>query len=284
MQKINLGNTGLEISRVVFGGIIVMNETAEDSARYVEYAINKGVNYFDVAPGYENAESMLGPALAPYRKDVYLACKSVERSSEKIKADLDRSLKLLQTDYFDVYQLHALATQEDLDLVFAKGGALEVLLKAKEEGIIRNLGFSAHDEDIAIQAMAYYDFKTALFPVNWALLLQKDFGRRLLSICKYKNMGILAMKSLIERNWRSEEENKRYPKSWCKPIYDEEWAMAALKYALATGADTLVPPGNFENFKFVVERIDELLANPLNDQDLALLQGKLAQVEGELIF
>ena len=284
MQKTNLGNTGLEVSRIIFGGIIVMNETSEDSAKYVEYAINKGVNYFDVAPGYENAQEMLGPALAPYRKEVYLACKSSERSGEKVKEDLNRSLELLQTDYFDVYQLHGLVTQEEVDLTFVRGGPMEVLLKAKEEGIIKNLGFSAHNEEIAIQAMAYYDFQTALFPINWALLLQKDFGSRLLSICKYKNMGVLAIKSLVERNWRTEEERKRYPKSWCKPIYDEEWAIAALKYTLSKGVDAIVPPGDFENFQFVVERIEDLLSNPLNENDLALLQGKLSQVEGELIF
>ena len=274
----------MEISAVIFGGIIVGGETAEDCMRYVSYAVDKGVNYFDVAPSYGNAQEMLSPALAPYRKNVYLACKSTVRNSG-IKDELYNSLKVLKTDYFDVYQLHGLSKQSDVDEIFAKNGAMEVLIRAKEEGHIRNIGITAHNEDIAIQALAYYDFATVMFPVNWALNMDKGFGDRLINICKYHNKGILAIKVLAHRLWTDESENKRFPKSWCKTIYDNDaLAKAAIKYTLSKGAHAVAPPGNFEQFAYVVEHIDKCADNPINDGDMKILTGELENLKGRHIF
>ena len=113
-------------------------------------------------------------------------------------------------------------------------------------------------------------------------------GERLLKAAKAKNMGILAMKAFVERSWNSTKERyaSKYPKSWCKPIDtdDEAFSVAAMKYALSLGVDTLIPPGNFDNFSFAVEHIDECLANPLNDADRAFLAEKLKTVRGKEFF
>jgi aryl-alcohol dehydrogenase-like predicted oxidoreductase len=284
MKKNKLGQTGLEISAVIFGGIVTTDETTEDCARYVSYAVEHGVNYFDVAPSYGNAQDMLSPALDPYRKDVYLACKSSVRTAD-IKDELYNSLKVLKTDYFDVYQLHGISKQEHVDAIFADGGAMEVLIRAKEDGYIRNIGFSAHSEDLAIQALAHYDFATVLFPINWALNMDKGFGDKLISICKYRNKGIMAIKALAHRMWLDENERKRFPKSWCKTIYDDDaFSRAALKYTLSKGVHGMVPPGNFEQFKFFVENIDECLAHPLGDEDMKILNRELPEAKERHIF
>ncbi|MCL2321521.1 MAG: aldo/keto reductase [Oscillospiraceae bacterium] len=284
MKKNILGQTGLEVSMVTFGGIITTDESAEDNARFVSYAIDRGVNYFDVAPSYGNAQEKLSPALAPYRQNTYLACKSTVRDNH-IEDELYNSLKVMKRDYFDVYQLHALSTQEDIDKIFAANGAMEVVIRAKDKGYIRNIGISAHNEDIAIQALAYYPFATVLFPINWALSLEKGFGDRLLNICKYQNKGILALKTLAHRMWNDDTEQKRFPKSWCKTIYDNDaLALAAIKYTISKGAETIIPPGNFEQFSYIVEHIDECLANPLNDGDMEILQSELENVKEQLIF
>ena len=284
MKKNALGKTGLEISTVIFGGIITTNETPEDCSKYVAYAIEKGVNYFDVAPSYGNAQTMLSPALAPYRNKVYLACKSTVRDAG-IKDELYGSLRTLKTDYFDVYQLHSLSSQEDLDTAFSKDGAMEVLIRAKEDGYIKNIGFSAHNEDIAIQALAYYDFASVMFPINWALNMDKGFGNRLLAVCNYRNIGVLAIKSLAHRVWTNDEENKRFPKSWCKTIYDNDsLSKAAIKYALSKKVDGIIPPGNFEQFSYIVEHIEECLNNPLDEDDMKVLQNELEIVNGRHFF
>ena len=284
MVKNILGKTGFEVGAVVFSGIVTSGEKADDCARYVSYAVDRGVNYFDVAPSYGNAEEMLSPALAPYRKSSYLACKSTVRDSG-IKDELYNSLKVLKTDYFDVYQLHALSSQADIDAAFAKNGAMEVLIRAKEEGYIRNIGISAHNEYIAIQALAYYNFATAMFPINWALNMDKKFGDRLIDICKYRNVGILSLKTFAHRLWKDDDEKKRFPKSWCKTIYDnDELAKAAIKYTLSKGADTIVPPGNFEQFSYIAEHIDECVNNPLNADDMKILNAELEHVKDRHIF
>lgn len=113
MHTTPLGKTGLQVSQITFGGIINMDETPEAAQRHVDYAIENGVTYFDVAPSYGNAEERLGSALARYRSQISLACKTTKRNGTAAKAELLASLKMLQTDHFDVYQLHSLTTQEE---------------------------------------------------------------------------------------------------------------------------------------------------------------------------
>jgi len=284
IKKNILGKTGIETGAIIFGGIIVSGETSADCARYVSYAVDRGVNYFDVAPSYGNAEEMLSPALAPYRKNAYLACKSTVRDSG-IRNELYNSLKLLKTDCFDVYQLHGLSAQGDIDTAFSKNGAMEVLLRAKEAGHIRHIGITAHSEDIAIQALAYYDFATVMFPINWALNMGGGIGDRLINICKYHNKGIIAIKGLAHRLWKDGDDRDRFKKSWVKTIYDNDsLAKAAMKYTLSKGADALASPGNFEQFAFMVEHIDECINNPLNDGDMKVLRDELEGVRGLQIF
>ena len=107
IEKRSLGRTGAKLSVIGFGGIVVRDTTPAEASALVKLAIDKGINYFDVAPSYGNAEVMLGPALEPYRKNVFLACKTTERSREKSRIELEQSLKNLRTDHFDLYQLHA---------------------------------------------------------------------------------------------------------------------------------------------------------------------------------
>lgn len=115
MQQRQLGSTGRALSIIGFGGIVVTNATTEEAAERVGTAIDGGVNYFDVAPSYGNAEEMLGPALAPYRDGVFLACKTGKRDKEGANTELRQSLNRLRTDHLDLYQLHALSKPEDIE-------------------------------------------------------------------------------------------------------------------------------------------------------------------------
>ena len=111
---------GPTLSIVGFGGIIVMNAEQDAANRIVSWAVEQGINYFDVAPSYGDSELKLGPALEPYRKDVFLACKTTERTRDKAEEEFKGSLKRLRTDYLDLYQLHALTdVKQDVDKTFA---------------------------------------------------------------------------------------------------------------------------------------------------------------------
>ena len=118
------------ISVIGFGGIVVKDVTPEEASNCVSEAVDRGINYFDVAPTYGNAQERLGPALKPYRDKCFLACKTTERDAKGAREELEESFRLLQTDHFDLYQLHAITTLEDVEQAFAKGGAMETFLKA----------------------------------------------------------------------------------------------------------------------------------------------------------
>jgi aryl-alcohol dehydrogenase-like predicted oxidoreductase len=288
MQYNKFGNTDFDISAISYGGIVSMNDGQDNSDRYVSWAIDQGINYFDVAPSYGDAEEKLGNSLKPYRNRIHLACKTGHRMRAEAEKDLLRSQQLLHTDYFDVYQLHGVSCMTDVERAFGKGGVMELVRTLKERGIARNVGITAHDEDAAIRCLELYDFDTVLFPFNWFMNLEHQMGSRLIKVAKERGVGVLCMKAFIERRWDSEEEKAAspFPKSWCKPIdvEDEAFGVAAMKYALSLGVDTLIPPGNFASFSFAVNHIDECLANPLNDQDLAFLRQKLELVRGKEFF
>lgn len=288
MEYKKLGRTGIEISSISYGGIVSMDDGQDASDKYVSWAIDKGINYFDVAPSYGDAEEKLGNSLKLYRNKINLACKTGQRMKDKAEQELLRSQKLLHTDYFDVYQLHGIASMEEVERAFGPGGVMEMVRTLKERGIARNVGITAHSEEAALKCIELYDFDTVLFPFNWFMNLEHQMGSKLIKASKEKNMGVLCMKAFIERKWNSEEEKKAsmFPKSWCKPIdvNDVEFGTAAMKYALSLGVDTLIPPGNFASFSFAVNHIDEVLKNPLNEKDLTFLKEKLNTVRGKEFF
>jgi hypothetical protein len=286
MKKRSLGQTGMLISPVIYGGIVSMRDGQDKSDQYVAYAVEKGINYFDVAPLYEDAQEKLGNSLRPYRKDVYLACKTLQRQAPGARQELEESMRLLHTDYLDNYQLHSLSSIAEVETAFDKGGVMEILLRAKEAGTVRFLGITCHDEDSALLALSLYDFDTVLFPINWGLHLGKGFGERLRTLAKEKHFGFLGLKSMIDRAWASQQEHDQngYPKSWCKPfIGQDELMLAAIKYTLSLGIEAIIPPGDFGYLKFAVDHIDECMASPLTAMDLALLKRELVNIK-EMYF
>ena len=162
------------LSLIGFGGIVVKDVDPADAARYVSEAFDRGVTYYDVAPTYGNAQERLGPALKPYRAKCFLACKTTERGADGARREMQESLRLLQTDHFDLYQLHAITSLDDVDRAFAAGGAMEVVVQAKKDGKIRYVGFSAHSEEAAHAAMDRYDFDSILFPLSFPTWLKGE--------------------------------------------------------------------------------------------------------------
>ena len=288
MQYRKFGKTGFEISAVAYGGIVSMSDGQLPSDRYVAWAIDRGVNYFDVAPTYGDAEEKLGNSLKPYRNRVHLACKTAERLCADAEKELIQSQKRLHTDYFDVYQLHAISNMQDVEKAFGPGGVMELVSTLKQRGIARNVGITAHNEDAALKCLELYDFDTVLFPFNWFMNMEHGMGSRLIRSAKERNMGVLGMKAFIERKWNSPEERNAspFPKSWCKPIdtADAPFGMAAMRYALSLGVDTLIPPGNYASFSFAVDHIEACLNHPLSEMDRCFLREKLDTVRGKEFF
>ncbi|MBN1223099.1 MAG: aldo/keto reductase [Candidatus Aminicenantes bacterium] len=252
MPRRILGRTGERISIIGLGGIVVMNESPQTAREIVRSAVEQGVNYFDVAPSYDDAEEVLGPALKPYREQVFLSCKTLERSRRKAEEELDKSLQRLQTDYIDLYQFHGFSETRDVNRSLSRGGALDAFLKAKEEGKIRYIGFSAHSSEAALRAMEKFDFDTILFPVNYACFY-KDFGPAVIQMAKEKKIGILGIKALARQPWPSEDQKKHWPKCWYQPILDPEEAYLALRFSLTQPVTAVIPPGDLRLFRSALE-------------------------------
>ena len=242
IEKRSLGKTGEKLSVIGFGGIVVMNATPEESSARVAEAIDYGVNYFDVAPSYGDAEIKLGPALEPYRKKVFLACKTAKRDKDGARMELEQSLKNLRTDHFDLYQLHAVTNLEDVDTIFGKGGAMETFLEARKEGKVNYLGFSAHSVEAALELMNRFDFDSLLFPFNFATWHAGNFGPQVMETARQKEMGILALKAMAWRPW-PEGAEKNIPKAWYEPLPPEE-ANKGLRFTLSHPVTSAIPPGD----------------------------------------
>jgi len=252
VPKRSLGRTGEKLSIIGFGGIVVMRKPQEHANRSVAKAVDLGINYFDVAPTYGDAEDRLGPALEPYRKHAFLACKTTKRTAAEATKELHASLKKLRTDYVDLYQLHAIKKLDDVETAFGPGGAMEAFTKAREEGKTRFLGFSAHSVEAAMAAMDRFDFDTIFFPINYVMWWSGNFGPQVVERAREKKMGILTLKALTRGPWPEGAEHT-YPPCWYEPISDPEEARLALNFSLAQSATAAVPPGNEELFWLAVD-------------------------------
>jgi aryl-alcohol dehydrogenase-like predicted oxidoreductase len=271
-----LGRTGEKLSVIGFGGIVVRNVTTEQAAAHVRKAIDAGVNYFDVAPSYGNAETMLGPALQPYRDKVFLACKTQGRTKAEAAKELDASLKLMRTDHFDLYQFHAVTEVKDVKTILGPGGAAEAFLEAKQAGKIRFIGFSAHSVEAAMALMEGFDFDTILFPFSIATWHAGDFGPQVLETAKSKNMGILALKAMA-RGPRKQGAENPYPKCWYEPLASDDEASMGLRFALSHPITSAIPPGDENLFHRAIRLAADF--QPLSDAEARSIKEKGLKME-----
>ncbi len=245
---------GVELSILGFGGMVLVGMKQGHANRLVTESFEQGVNYFDVAPFYGDgeAEKKLGISLAPIRNRVFLACKTLERQADGAREELERSLRLLKTDHFDLYQFHALMTLDEVDRVFAAGGAAETFLRARDEGKVRYIGFSAHSVEAALAMLDRFDFDSLLFPVNFICMAVGGFGPQVLEKAKGKGAAILALKVMAHGPWRRGEK-REYSKCWYRPIEDRPLALEALRFAFSEGVTSMIPPGEEPLFRMALD-------------------------------
>ncbi len=252
MQRRQLGKTGHELSIIGFGGIVVTDATTNEAAARVGTAVDGGVNYFDVAPSYGNAEQMLGPALAPHRDNVFLACKTGKRDRAGAETELKQSLAHLQTDHFDLFQLHALSTTQDVEQAFGPNGAMETFVRARDAGLVRHLGFSAHSAEVALDALARFPFDSVLFPFNYVTWNEANFGPQVLEKAKELGAGRLALKAMA-RGPIPDGQPKPFAKCWYTPLADPAEAVLGLRWTLSQDITAAIPPGEWPLFQIALQ-------------------------------
>ncbi len=194
-----LGKTGCAVT--IFGlggeGVLRTHGRTKEAVRVIERALDLGVTYCDTAPAYASSMDYYGTALRERRSQVFLASKTHDRSRDGSLRILDDSLRRLRTDHLDLWQLHDLRTKGDLDRIFAKGGALEALLQARQERRVRYMGLTGHhDPAILLEAMRRFSFDTVLVALNAADGHRLPFIPTVLAEAHKQNMGVIAMKTL----------------------------------------------------------------------------------------
>lgn len=277
LPRRTLGATGVELSVIGLGGIVLMGHDQAEANRIVRSAVDRGLNYVDVAPSYGDgeAEEKTGPALVGLRDRIFLACKTARRDRAGAREELERSLRRLRTDHLDLYQLHGLTSVDEVKQACGPDGALQVLIDARERGETRFLGFSAHSQEAALAAMEAFPFDTVLFPLNWASWQVGNFGPRVVEAARSRNMGILALKAMAYRPWPEGAEHT-VPKAWYEPISDPELAGLALRFTLSLPVTAAIPPGDVRFFEMALATRD--LTRPLTPEETARLSEAAAAI------
>jgi len=269
------GNSGDRLSVLGFGSIVLVLNEQKPANRLVAEAVESGINYFDTAPSYGDvfgvrgdAEIKLGPALQPYRQDCFLACKTGMRTPKEAEFEFNLSLERLETDYFDLYQLHGITDMNtDMDQVFMKGGVMDMLIEKKREGKIRYLGFSAHSTEAALTAMERYDFDSVMFAVNYACWYKGGYGPKIMQKAIETNTARLALKALAKQQRSPAYPETSYPKCWYEPITDREQAARALRWTLSQPVTAAVSPGEEKLYKMALSIVQEGIDLRDDDQE-----------------
>jgi predicted aldo/keto reductase-like oxidoreductase len=233
-----LGRTGVPISIIGYPGLALSKISQPEANAALRGAFDKGVNYFDVAPAYGDSEIKMGPAMEGLPRDqIFLSCKTKLRDAEGARSELERSLTRLKTDRFELYQLHVMSTKAEVEKVFAPGGAMETLEKARKEGKVRWLGFSAHTKEAALELLRQYKWESAMYPVNFIEHFTHQFDPEVLALARKTGAAVIAIKPISAGSWKPGEERTRN-KYWYKPL--EEQSEIDLAYRFTLSLDPVV--------------------------------------------
>jgi aryl-alcohol dehydrogenase-like predicted oxidoreductase len=256
----------VQLSILGLGGMLLVGMPQQDADKLVSESIEKGINYFDVAPFYGDgeAERKMGSAIAGRRKDLFLACKTLERSAKEAGRELEHSLWCLHTDCFDLYQFHAVSGMDEVEEIFGVGGAMEAFLRARDQGKIRFIGFSAHSVEAALAMFNHFPFDSILFPVNFINYARGNFGPQVIAKAKELGVARLAIKAMAHGPWKKNEK-RDYPNCWYRPIDKRELARQALRFTLSEDVTSAIPPGDERLFRMALELAMDL--PPLGPQE-----------------
>lgn len=236
MQKRKFGKTGHMSTVAIYGTAAIGKSSQAEADQAMEDTLAHGVNHIDVAPSYGDAELRLAPWMKTHRDQFFLGCKTTERSRDGAWAEMERSFERMGTDHFDLYQLHAVTTMEKLDMVFARGGAMEAFLQARDEGLTDFIGITGHGTEIPkvlLEALRRFDFDTVLFPLNPILLGIPDYRDpvlELLEVCVEKDVGVMIIKYMTKGPWG---DKPRTHAPWYEPFTSQEDIQKAVNFALS---------------------------------------------------
>jgi aryl-alcohol dehydrogenase-like predicted oxidoreductase len=272
VEKRRFGRTGHMSTVVILGAFAVGPIGQKEADVVMEQVLEHGVNHIDVAPSYYDAELRLGPWLEKYRDRFFLGCKTQLRNKEQAREELRRSLERLRTDRFDLFQLHAVTTMQELDECLAPGGSLEAIVEAREEGLTDYIGITSHGLQapaVQLAALERFDFDSLLFTLNFKLWADEDYRRdvsRLLQVAEGRDLGTMAIKTWSKGPWGDREH--RYH-TWYEPFDDTEMIEKAMRFNLSFPITGVISAGDHRLLSMILEAAEGL--TPMYEDEQAEL-------------
>jgi aryl-alcohol dehydrogenase-like predicted oxidoreductase len=247
------GRTDHDSTRVIFGAAALGRMRQERADEVLAQLLAAGVNHLDVAASYGDAELRIGPWMAEHRQRFFLATKTGERGGDAARAELERSLERLQVDSVDLIQLHNLVEPDEWDIAHGPGGAVEALVRARDEGLVRHIGVTGHGTRIArmhLRSLERFPFASVLLPFSYAALQDPAYRAdvdELLAVCAEREVAVQTIKAAARRRWPDGYDGPRY--SWYEPVTDPDalarsvrWVLGRPQLFLNTSSDARLLP------------------------------------------
>jgi len=193
LEKIRLGKTNMLVSRLGFGGIPIQRLTEDEAVNVVKRCLDLGITFIDTANAYTTSEERIGKAISGRREELIIATKSLSRKREGVEKHLKLSLERLNVEYIDLYQFHGISDFNSLDMVLGPNGPIAVVERAKDMGLVKHIGITSHQIDVAKKAVASSRFETIMFPFNF---VTSEAADELLPLVREHNVGFIVMKPL----------------------------------------------------------------------------------------
>jgi len=252
IAKSMFGRTGHVSTRTLFGGAAVGSVDQAAADRTLDVLLEYGINHIDTAASYGDAELRIGPWMERYRQDFFLATKTGERTYEKARDEIHRSLERLRVDRVDLLQLHGLVDPGEWEIAMGPGGALEAAVEAREAGLVRFIGVTGHGvpaPSAHMRSLERYDFDTVLLPCNYILMQNKQYAadfQALVEMCRERQVAVQTIKSIARRQW---DDRPRTANTWYQPLAEQEaidkavhWVLGHPTVFLNTAADIHILP------------------------------------------
>jgi aryl-alcohol dehydrogenase-like predicted oxidoreductase len=258
VQQRRLGHLGHMSSVLIYGAAALAAVDQDVADRSVQQALDAGINHFDVAAGYGDAELRLGPWMPRIRDRIFLATKTEQRNVDDSWRQINASLERLRTDHVDLIQIHAVGDLADLDRVTADDGSLRAVIRARDEGMARAIGITGHGDAAPathLEALRRFPFDTVLTPLNYILsrdpLYLADY-QALVAEVRARDVGLMIIKAASRRNWL--EQAERPYTTWYEPFDDLERIAAAVVWVLSHEEVTgIATPGDVRLLPHVIQ-------------------------------
>jgi aryl-alcohol dehydrogenase-like predicted oxidoreductase len=224
IEKRPFGRTGHMSTAIIFGAAALGGVTQAEADQTLEVLLKYGINHIDTAASYGHAEERIGPWMAQHRKDFFLATKTGERSYDKAREEIHRSLERLRVDSFDLIQLHNLGHPDEWDEAMGENGALEAALEARREGLVRFIGVTGHGLNIPSfhkRSLNHFDFTSVLLPYNFVMQQNSKYiadFEALVKMCEERNVAVQTIKSITRGPWGSKD---RTSSVWYEPLTEQ---------------------------------------------------------------